>query len=542
LTLTLNYVIVFVNALSQTLQPEARMEESIQKLRQIKAKASLGGGEERIARQHAGGKLTARERIDALLDPGSFNELNMLLGYNHGAPGDGIITGHGKIAGRVVCVFADDTTVLGGSRGYLTGRKLYTIHEMALNMNVPLLGLYDSPGGRVVRPENPGRDDPTQVSDEKNPASIFNINTQCSGAIPQISAILGNCSGGAVYSPALTDFIFIVDGIGRMFITGPRIVKSVMSEDVSYEELGGARIHTRISGVADFRTKDEMECLQMMKKLLSFLPSSWKEKPPVLETGDDPERYTEALTGLVSEDPKKGYDMRKVIGHVVDNGDFLEVKREYAPEIIVGFARLGNNVVGMIGNQPNHMAGSMSINSSDKQARFIRFCDCFNIPLIMLVDSSGYLPGKAEEHGGIIRHGAKVLYALAEATVPKVAVLFRKAYGGAAVAMGFMPGMGTDLVYALPTAETGVMGAEQMLELFYAEDLRKAADPENFKAQKIKEYRDRYSNPLVTASESTQIQDIIEPRDVRRRLIASLALLAEKQVMVRPKKHGNIPL
>jgi acetyl-CoA carboxylase carboxyltransferase component len=518
------------------------MEDYIKNLRDIKARASLGGGEERIARQHANGKLTARERIDSLLDPSSFNELNMLVGHSRGTPGDGIIVGHGKIEGRAVCVFADDSTVLGGSRGYLTGRKLYTIHEMALNMGVPIIGLNESPGGRVVRPELAGSDDPFRVSDEKHAGSVFFINTQCSGAIPQLSAILGNCSGGGVYSPALTDFIFIVEGIGRMFITGPRVVKSVMGEDIDFEELGGAAVHSRISGVADFRVGDEAECLRLVRRLLSYLPSNWKEPPPLVDTGDSPDRYTDALSEIVSADPKKVYDMHRVINQVVDNGEFLEVKREYAPEIIVGFARLAGSAIGLVGNQPRHLAGSMSINSSDKQARFIRFCDAFNIPIILLVDCSGYLPGKAEEHGGIIRHGAKVLYALSEATVPKVAIILRKTYGGATVGMGIVPGLGTDLVFAWPIAEIGAMGAEQVVELFYAEDIRKAADPNSFRAQKIKEYRDRYSNALEIASDSTQIQDIIEPRDTRRCLIRSLELLSHKKVVLRPKKHGNIPL
>jgi methylmalonyl-CoA decarboxylase subunit alpha len=519
-----------------------KMEDQIKKLREIKAKAALGGGVEKIAKQHAAGKLTARERIEALLDPGSFNELNGLVGHARGIPDDGIITGHGRIDGRVVCVFADDATVLGGSRGYLTGRKHYTIHEMALNMGVPIIGLNESPGGRVVRPELAGSDDPFRVSDEKHAGSVFYMNTQCSGAIPQISAILGNCSGGGVYSPALTDFILIVDQIGKMFITGPRVVKSVMGEDLSFEELGGASVHSRISGVADFRIKDETECLQTVRKLLSYLPPSWKGKPPEVKMGDDPERFNDSLSGIVPEDPKKVYDMHKVIKEVVDSKEFLEVKKEYASEIIVGFARMDNRAVGIVANQPSVLAGSMSINSSDKQARFIRFCDAFNIPIVLLVDCVGYLPGKAEEYGGIIRHGAKVLYALTEATVPKVAILMRKVYGGATVGMGTTPGLGTDLVFAWPNAEVGAMGAEQVVELFYAEDIRKAADPAEFRKQKIKEYRDRYSNVIDISSQSTQMQDIIDPRETRRCLVRSLALLANKEVLIRPKKHGNMPL
>jgi acetyl-CoA carboxylase carboxyltransferase component len=518
------------------------MEEQIQKLKEIKLKAALGGGQARIDRQHASGKLTARERIDSLLDPGSFCELNGLIGYNKGNPDDGIIIGHGKIDGRVVCLFADDATVLGGSRGYLAGKKSYFIYEMALKMGVPIIGLNDSPGGRVIRPELAGSDDPFRVSDDKQAGSQFYMNTQCSGTIPQISAMLGNCSGGGVYSPALTDFIFIVQDLTRMFITGPRVIKSVLGEDINAEDLGGSKVHSRISGVADFKVMNEMECFQQIRQLLSYLPSNWRGKPPEIEMGDDPERLTESLETIVPAEPKKTYDMHKVIRQVVDKGEFLEVKREYAPEIIVGFGRLANRSVGIIANQPSHLAGSMSINSSDKQARFIRFCDAFNIPLILLVDSSGYLPGKEEEHGGIIRHGAKVLYALAEATVPRVAIIMRKVYGGATVGMGTTPGMGTDLVFAWPIAELGAMGAEQVVELFYAEDFRKAANPDDARMQKVKEYRDRYSNAMGIASETTQVHDIIQPRDTRRCLIKSMDLLSNKEMILRSKKHGNIPL
>jgi methylmalonyl-CoA decarboxylase subunit alpha len=518
------------------------LNQNSERLQEIKARAALGGGIEKIAKQHANGKLTARERIEALLDQGSFNELNGLVGHARGTPDDGIVTGYGKIDGRVVCIFADDATVLGGSRGYLTGRKLYNIYEIALSMGVPVIGLNDSPGGRVIRPEVAGSDDSSKISDEKHVGSVFNINTRCSGAVPQISAILGSCSGGAVYSPALTDFIFIVDDIGRMFLTGPRVVKSVMGEDLSFEDLGGASVHSRISGVADFRVKDETECLQTIRKLLSYLPPNWKGKPPKIEMGDDPERFNDRLSAIVPEDSKKVYDMHKVIRELVDRGEFLEVKKEYAPEIIVGFARIDSHVVGMVANQPMVLAGSMSINSSDKQARFIRFCDAFNIPIVLLVDVVGYLPGKAQEHGGIIRHGAKVLYALTEATIPKVGIILRKTYGGGSAGMGVMPGLGTDLVFAWPSAEAGVMGAEQVVELFYAEDIRKATNPDAYKAQKIAEYREFYNNPYNIVSVSTRIQDIIEPRETRRCLIKSFGLLDGKEIQVQPKKHGNIPL
>jgi acetyl-CoA carboxylase carboxyltransferase component len=518
------------------------MEGYIKRLREAKASAVLGGGEKKIAREHEKGKLTARERIDLLLDPGSFNEFNMLIGHSTGTSGDGIVVGHGTIDGRVVCIFSHDVTVLGGSQGYKHGRKLYRIHEMALDMGVPLIGLNDSPGARVIRPELAGSDDPYQVDDEKHAGVVFYINTRCSGVIPQISAILGNCAGGSVYSPALTDFIFMVDGIGRMCITGPRVIKSVTGEDINIEELGGAKVHCQITGVADFRVKSEQDCMEGIKRLLSFLPPNCRERPPVKATGDDPERSTEALSGIVPAEAVKGYDMHRVINNIVDNGDFLEVKPEFAGEIIVGFARLGGHSVGIVANQPMVRAGCMTVDSSDKQARFIRFCDAFNVPIILLVDAPGYLPGKAQEYAGIIRHGAKVLYALSEATVPRVAILLRKVYGGATIGMGIMPGFGTDLVFAWPTAEIGAMGAEQVVELLYAEEATTTEKPGEFKAQKIKEYREQYSNALARASQCTWMQDVIEPRDTRRCLIRSFRLLRGKRKESYPKRHGNIPL
>jgi acetyl-CoA carboxylase carboxyltransferase component len=504
--------------------------------------AALGGGKDKIAREHEKGKLTARERIDLLLDPGSFNEFGMLVKYRIGAPGDGVVTGHGTIDGRRVCVFSHDATVLGGSQGYIHGRKLYKIHEMALDMGVPLIGLNDSPGARVVRPELAGSDDPYRVSDEKHAGVVFFINSRCSGAIPQISAILGNCTGGSVYSPALTDFIFMVEGLSHMCITGPRVIKSVIGEDVSLEELGGAKVHCQLTGVADFRVKNEKECMEGIRRLLSFLPSNWRERPPKAEVEDDPERYTDALVEIVPAQPTKGYDMHKVIKEIVDNGDFIEVKEEFASEIIIGFARLEGNTIGVIANQPMVRAGCMTVDSSRKQARFIRFCDAFNIPLILLVDTPGYLPGKAQEHAAIIHHGAKVLYALSEATVPKMAVLMRKVYGGAALGMGILPGFGTDLVFAWPTAEVGAMGAEQAVELFYADDIKSAEKPEEFRAQKVKEYNELYADSLALASQVTYVQDIIEPRETRRCLARSLELIKDKRLEPYPKRHGNMPL
>jgi acetyl-CoA carboxylase carboxyltransferase component len=518
------------------------MKEFIERLREVKAKAALGGGKEKIDKLHEQGKLSARERIELLLDPGSFREFNMLVKHREGAPGDGIVIGHGTIDGRRVCVFSHDTTVFGGSQGYMHGRKLYKIHEWALDMGVPLIGLNDSPGARVIRPEIAGSDDPFRVSDEKHAGVVFYINTRCSGAIPQISAILGNCTGGSVYSPALTDFIFMVDGLSHMFITGPRVIKSVMGEEVSMEELGSARVHCQVTGVADFRVKSEQECMAQIRRLLSFLPSNWREKPPVVDTGDDPHRYTDALENIVPADSAKAYDMRQVVREIVDNRDFMEVKEEFAGEIIVGFARIEGHTVGIVANQPMVKAGCMTVDSSDKQARFIRFCDCFNIPIVLLVDTPGYLPGKQQEHSGIIRHGAKVLYALSEATVPKVALLLRKVYGGATLGMGILPGFGTDLVFAWPTAEVGPMGARQAVDLLYAKEIEAAENPEEMRAQKIKQYQELYADALALASQVTYVQDIIEPRETRRVIVDSLRLLRNKRVAKTPKKHGNIPL
>jgi acetyl-CoA carboxylase carboxyltransferase component len=518
------------------------MEERIKKLREAKELAALGGGQEKIAREHEKGKLTARERIELLLDAGSFNEFGMLVKYRLGAPGDGVVVGHGTIDKRRVCIFSHDATVFGGSQGYIHGRKLYKIHEMALEMGVPLIGLNDSPGARVVRPEKAGSDDPYRVSDEKHAGVVFFINSRCSGAIPQISAILGNCTGGSVYSPALTDFIFMVEGLSHMCITGPRVIKSVMGEDVSLEELGGAKVHSQLTGVADFRVKNEQECMQGIRRLLSFLPSNWRERPPKINSGDDPERFTDALGEIVPAEPTKGYDMHKVIKEIVDKGDFIEIKEEFASEIIVGFARMEGSTVGVIANQPMVRAGCMTVESSRKQARFIRFCDAFNIPILLLVDTPGYLPGKAQEHDGIIHHGAKVLYALSEATVPKIAVLMRKVYGGAALGMGILPGFGTDLVFAWPTAEVGAMGAEQAVELFYADDIKNAEKPQEFRAQKVKEYNELYADSLALASQVTYVQDIIEPRETRRCLTRSLQLIKDKKIEPYPKRHGNMPL
>lgn len=522
----------------EIVEVEPEMEDSIRRLRELKEAALLGGGKEKIDREHQKGKLSARERIDLLLDPGSFTELHMLLGHATGHAGEGVVSGYGTIDGRTVCIFSQDVTVRGAAMGLMHGLKVYRVMEMALNMGVPFIGLNDSPGARAYRP-----DEAEELYHEKGAGAIFFPNTQASGVVPQISAILGTCAGLAVYSPALTDFIFMVDGISHMFITGPRIVKSVVGEDINPTELGGPKVHARISGVCDFRLPSEKECMQTIRKLLSFLPSNCREAPPLFDTGDDPGRMDDSLADIVPVDSRKSYDIRKVITRLVDNGEFLEVKREFAPEIVVGFGRLDRQTVGFVANQPMASAGALTCNSSRKQARFMRFCDAFNIPIILLVDTPAYAPGSYQEHGGIIHHGAKVLYALCEATVPRVAVILRKMYGGGNLGMGVHPGLGTDFVFAWPMAEIGIMGAKETVQLFHAEEIRRAERPDELREQLVNLYQERYGNPLAGASVCRfNIEDVIEPRETRVRLIRALQLLSGKKAHRYPKKHGNIPL
>ncbi len=518
---------------------EPETEEKIKRLREIKQKALLGGGQEKIDRQHQRGKLSARERIDLLLDPGSFAEINMLLGYADGNTGEGVISGHGTIDGRPVCIYAQDATVRSGAMGLRHGLKLYQAMETALKMEVPIIGLDDSPGALVLRP-----DEPDELEHEKGQGAIFYPNTMASGFIPQITAVLGTCAGLAVYSPGLTDFILMVDGISHMFITGPRVVKSVMSEDIDKEELGGAKMHARVSGLCDFRLPDEQECMQTIRKLLSYLPLNCKESPPLVDTGDDPDRMDDSLADIIPADYRKGYDIRKIIVRLMDSGDFLEVKKEFAPEMVTGFGRLDKQTVGIIANQPMALSGALTINSSRKEARFIRFCDAFNIPIIMLVDTTAYAPGSEQERGGIIHHGAKVLYALSEATVPRIAVTLRKMYGGGMLGMGIQKGMGTDLIYAWPTMETGLMGARESVALFHGEEIKNAENPEEHRENLVKIYQERYGNPFNAASIGKHnIEGIIEPRETRSSLIRDLRLLRRKKIVTRyPKKHGNIPL
>jgi acetyl-CoA carboxylase carboxyltransferase component len=528
---------------------ERKKQKRINELRRVKRICISGGGKEEIARQHRAGKLTARERISSLLDPGTFIEWNLLVGHKISAPADGVIAGHGAIDGRTVCIYAHDRTVRDGSVGALGGYKMYITIERALQMGVPLIGLYDSPGVRALRLESsmridePGGVDMVKYPEGKSAGSVFSPLTDASGIIPQVGAVLGSCAGMGVYSCALHDFIFMVDAISHMFITGPRLVKSLMGEDVTKEELGGAKVHAQISGIADFRLETEEECFKKMRKLLSFLPANYREDPPWKNTDDNPNRQDNLLTQLVPDDPDRPYDMHQIISGITDNGDFFETKAEFAPEIIVGFARLDGHSLGIIANQPLIQSGKLTADSADKQARFIRFCDAFNIPLVVLVDTPAYTPGREQEHSGTIRSSAKVLYALCEATNPRVAVVIRRSYGGAGnLCMGVNPGLGTDFVFAWPTAETSMMKAEQLVDLFYSSEADKSKNSHKLREQKIEEYRNWYADILSQASIRTHITDVIEPRDTRRQLIKSLQFLRSKKVIRQPKKHGNIPL
>lgn len=516
-------------------------EDRIKELRELKAKALKGGGEKKIAMQHEKGKMTARERLDYLLDEGSFVEFQMLLCHLEAGAGDGLVSGYGTIDGRVVCVYSQDPTVKGGSIGGMHGYKMYRTMERALDMGVPLIGLHDSPGARL--PDITTSKSAIGEMMDKSGGSVFYPNTQASGYIPQIAAIMGSCAGISVYSPALTDFIFMVDKQSHMFITGPAMVKSVMGEDLSYEELGGAKVHCKVSGVADRRFPSEKELLDGIKDLLSYLPPNMKEKPPIVEMNDEPEREDDDIQKIVPAHPFLPYDMHKIINKILDKGQFYEIKPEYAGEIIVGFGRLNNQTVGIVANQPTVKAGSLTVDSSEKQARFMRFCDSFNIPIILIVDTPAYMPGKEQEHKGIIRHGAKVLYALCEATVPRIVVIVRKSYGGGNLGMGVIPGMGSDMIYYWPIVEVGVLGAAASVELFFGKEIRAAEDPDEMRKQKLKEYTEKYASPMREVSGNWGIDDVIEPKETRKILIKGLKLLETKKKYNKyPKHHGNIPL
>ena len=534
--------------------------EANRELDRRREKALLGGGPNRIEKQHASGKLTARERIEILLDPGTFVEVDGFLESRiddfdldkRRVPGDGVVTGYGEIDGRQVFVASEDFTVIGGTLGEYHSFKICRIQDMAMEMKAPLICINDSGGARIEE----------GISSLSGYSGMFLRHTKASGVIPQIAVILGPCSGGACYAPAICDFIFMVKDISKMFITGPNVVKTVINEEVSVEELGGAEVHAKKSGVSHFTYDTENECLMGVRKLLSYLPSNWMEKPPVINT---PERQslssrvgkvfgrgegakqdnalkTKAakLKDIVPDNSRHAYDVKEVIDCIVDEGSFFEVQKEFATNAVVGWCRMAGKVVGIVANQPNSMGGSLDYHASDKIARFIRFCDCFNIPLITLIDVPAFLPGTAQEHSGIIRHGAKILYAYSEATVPKISLIMRKAYGGAYIAMNSKE-MGADIVYAWPIAEIAVMGADGAVNIAFKRKIKAADDPEAMRAQCKKEYEDRFLNPYVAAARG-YVNEVIKPEETREALLKALRGLKNKQVEPIKKKHGNIPL
>lgn len=510
-----------------------KMVEKVSRLNFLSEKIKAGGGPDRIEKQHKAGKMTARERIDFLLDEGSFFEIDLFVGEDNietlKNPGEGVVTGYGTIDGRVVYLFAQDFTVTGGTLSKYHASKICKVMDMAIKVGAPFIGLNDSGGARIQE----------GVEALNGYGQIFSRNTMASGVIPQISAIMGPCAGGAVYSPALTDFIFMVDKSSKMFITGPQVVKTVMGEDISPEELGGAKTHSEKSGVCHFMSGNDQECLQSIRKLLSYLPSNNREDPPVLDPVEPPGDPGE-LINVLPDNPKVGYDVKNVIRLIFDGGEFLEVQPKFAKNLVVGFSRLDGWSVGVVGNQPDYMAGCLDINASDKLARFVRFCDCFNIPLITFMDVPGYLPGSNQEFGGIIRHGAKVLFAYTEAVVPKLTVILRKGYGGAYIAM-CGNGMGADAIFAWPTAEIAVMGPEGAANIIYKKEIESSENPAEMWAKKSAEYRDRFSNPYFAAARGF-VDSVIDPRNTRRYLINSLRALKNKKEKRLEKKHGNIPL
>lgn len=513
-------------------------EEKLKKLQKMREAARLGGGQKRIDAQHKKGKLTARERIDLLLDDNSFEEFDMFVTHRtkefglekEKYLGDGVITGYGTIDGRLMFVFSQDFTVFGGTLSEAFAEKICKIMDMAAKVGAPLIGLNDSGGARIQE----------GVVSLGGYADIFLRNTIFSGVIPQISVVLGPCAGGAVYSPAITDFTIMVKGTSFMFVTGPNVVKTVTHEEVTFDELGGAEVHAIKSGVSHFACENEVEALQITRKLLSFFPLNNLDDPPVVECTDPSDRTDEALNMIVPENPNKPYDIKDVILKVVDDGDFLEIHSDYAMNIVVGFARLGGQPVGIVANQPAHLAGVLDIDSSIKGARFVRFCDCFNIPIITFEDVPGFLPGTVQEHGGIIKHGAKLLYAFSEATVPKITVITRKAYGGAYDVMSSKHIRG-DINYAWPTAEIAVMGPKGAAEIIFKKEIAAAKDPEAYLKQKEEEYRQLFASPFK-AAERGYIDDVIIPENTRPRLIKALRMLDTKKDTNPPKKHGNIPL
>ncbi|MEN3185975.1 MAG: carboxyl transferase domain-containing protein [Atribacterota bacterium] len=515
-----------------------RIAELVQELKEKNEALILGGGKKAIEKQHQSGKRTARERMEMFFDRGSFEEVDLFVEHRaerfgmkeKTVPADGVVTGFGTVDGRAVFAYSQDFTVMGGSLGEMHAKKICKIMDMALKVGAPVIGINDSGGARIQE----------GIDSLSGYGQIFWRNTQASGVIPQIAVIAGPCAGGAVYSPALMDFIFMVEGMSKMFVTGPQVVKAATGEEVSAEELGGALTHASRSGVAHFIARNEEECFLDLRRLLSYLPSNNAEEPPFAESSDPVDRENRTLLEVVSPNPNKPYDMKKVIQEIVDQESFFEVQKDFARNIIVGFARMGGHVVGIVANQPYHLAGCLDIDSADKASRFIRFCDCFGIPLLTLVDVPGFLPGTNQEFGGIIRHGAKMLYAYSEATVPKITVIVRKAYGGAYLAMCSRD-LGADLVLAWPTAEIAVMGAEGAVAIIFRQELEKALDPEVEREKLIDQYRREFYNPYQAAKRG-YVDQVIDPVVTRLKVVRALEIFWSKREGRRGKKHGNFPV
>ncbi|MDN3016602.1 acyl-CoA carboxylase subunit beta [Paenibacillus sp. BSR1-1] len=511
--------------------------EKINELYDKRREVELGGGDERIDKQHEKGKLTARERIELLVDKGSFVELNPFIEHRTNdfgldeqkGPGDGVVTGYGKVNGRPIYLFSQDFTVFGGALGEMHAKKIANVMDLAAKNGAPFVGLNDSGGARIQE----------GVVSLDGYGHIFYRNAIYSGVIPQISVIMGPCAGGAVYSPAITDFVFMVEKTSQMFITGPKVIETVTGEKISAEDLGGADVHNSISGNAHFRASTEAEVLQEVRKLLGYLPQNNEEKPPRLNSEEEND-YRPDLTDVIPFDAVRPYDVRKVIEQVVDGDSFMEIQKDFAKNIVVGFARIKGEPVGLVCNQPKVMAGGLDIDSSDKASRFIRTCDAFNIPIITFEDVTGFFPGVKQEHGGIIRHGAKILFAYSEATVPKLTVILRKAYGGAYVALN-SKSIGADLVFAWPNAEIAVMGPQGAANIIFSKEIQNSENPEQTRQQKIEEYREKFANPYVAASRG-MVDDVIDPRETRIKIIQALEMLRNKKESRPYKKHGNIPL
>ncbi len=524
--------------MSQSETEEKRVESALQRLEAMREQARLGGGKQRVERQHAKGKLTARERIAYLLDPGTFHELDPFVTHQatefgldeRRALGDSVVTGWGEIDGRLVYVFAQDFTVLGGSVGEAHGRKVCKVLDLALENGAPVIGINDSGGARIQE----------GVASLNAYGEIFYRNTMASGVIPQLSVIAGPCAGGAVYSPALMDFVFMVEDTGYMFITGPDVIRSVTQEEASAADLGGAEVHSRESGVTHFSCPSEEETFDLVRQVLSYLPSNNAADPPYLPPLDPPDRIDPILDTIVPEDPAEPYDMLEIVKRIVDEGAFVQVHQRFATNLLVGFARMGGHVVGIVAQQPPVLAGVLDIDAADKGARFIRFCDCFNVPLVTLVDTPGFLPGVEQEHGGIIRHGAKMIYAYAEASVPKISLITRKAYGGAYIVMSSKALRG-DVCYAYPGAEIAVMGPRGAVNVIFRHELQEAEDPQVQQDKLVQAYREEFAHPYVAANRG-YLDDVIAPRNTRPRVIQALEMLQNKRVHRPARKHGSIPL